>query len=104
MVDVMSHWDDDFAIDFGRRRRWERRKMMMRTIPSPILDQTNVFDRLKSWGWASSFDEGADRSGSRFVSRSGGESLDNISPVRASVLSMDDKTYKVISLSLSTLC
>ena len=32
VVDVMSHWDDDFAIDLDVARRWERRKIMMRTI------------------------------------------------------------------------
>mgnify|MGYP001396480514 CR=1 FL=1 len=51
-----------------------------------------VRSELKSWGWANSFDEDADKSADRFSSRSGGESLDNISPVRATVLSMDDKT------------
>ena len=95
MVDVMSHWDDDFAIDFGRSASLGKKEDDDEDNSiSPILDQTNFgnFDRLKSWGWASSFDEGADRSGSRVASRSGGESLDHISPIRATVLSMDDKT------------
>ena len=97
MVDVMSHWDDDFAIDFGHRTSLGKKKDDDDDEDdpiSPILDQTSFgdFDRLKSWGWANSFDEDADKSADRFSSRSGGESLDRISPVRATVLSMDDKT------------
>ena len=99
MVDVMSHWDDDFAMDFGTSMGSKSEKndgssssSSSTDAMSPILDQTSFsqFDRLKSWGWASSIDEGSSSSGDGRVASMSSDV--NLSPLRSTVLSMDDKT------------
>jgi len=87
MVDVMSHWDADFAIDFGESVGSKSEKNDGDALPpiSPVIDQSRFknFDRLNSSGWGNSFDGSSVRSDSH-------ESADMSSGER-NALSFDEK-------------